>query len=69
MPALFSVGLMDAVCPPSTVFAAYNHYAGPKDIRVWPFNGHEAGTLQQVHERIRFVDWLGIRPPGSEPLA
>jgi cephalosporin-C deacetylase len=39
-PALFSVGLMDGICPPSTVFAAYNHYAGPKDISVWPFNGH-----------------------------
>ncbi len=24
--ALFSVGLMDMVCPPSTVYAAYNHY-------------------------------------------
>ena len=29
--ALFSAGLMDDVCPPSTVFAAYNHYGGPKD--------------------------------------
>lgn len=25
-PAMFSVALMDTVCPPSTVFAAYNHY-------------------------------------------
>src|SRR5512139_2687770 len=32
-PALFSVALMDDTCPPSTVFAAYNHYAGPKQIR------------------------------------
>jgi cephalosporin-C deacetylase len=67
-PALFSVGLMDTVCPPSIVFAAYNHYAGPKDIRVWPFNGHEAGTLQQVHERIRFLDALGIRASGEPAL-
>jgi cephalosporin-C deacetylase len=43
VPALFSVGLRDAVCPPSTVFAAYNHYAGEKDIKVYPFNGHEGG--------------------------
>ena len=27
-PALFSVALRDQTCPPSTVFAAYNHYAG-----------------------------------------
>jgi len=30
--ALFSVGLRDEICPPSTVFAAYNHYKGTKDI-------------------------------------
>ncbi|WP_432970449.1 acetylxylan esterase [Dactylosporangium sp. CA-233914] len=43
-PALFSVALMDAVCPPSTVFAAYNHYAGEKEITIWPYNGHEGGA-------------------------
>ena len=32
---------MDQIRPPSTVFAAYNHYAGPKEIEVYPFNGHE----------------------------
>lgn len=42
-PALFSVALMDLTCPPSTVFAAYNHWAGPKDIGVYEFNGHEGG--------------------------
>ncbi len=36
VPTLFSVALMDQVCPPSTVFAAYNRWAGPKDIRIWP---------------------------------
>ncbi|MEO3821998.1 acetylxylan esterase [Plantactinospora sp. B24E8] len=44
-PTLFSVALMDAVCPPSTIFAAYNHYAGTeKEITVWPYNGHEGGA-------------------------
>jgi cephalosporin-C deacetylase len=42
-PALYSVALMDDVCPPSTVFASYNHYAGPKDIVVYPYNGHDGG--------------------------
>jgi cephalosporin-C deacetylase len=42
-PAWFSAGLMDAVCPPSTVFGAYNAYAGPKHISVWDYNGHEGG--------------------------
>ena len=54
-PALFSVALMDAICPPSTVFAAYNHYAGTKDIRVWPYNGHEGGAAFQKAEQIRYV--------------
>jgi cephalosporin-C deacetylase len=61
-PALFSVGLMDDICPPSTVFAAYNHYAGPKEIRVWPFNGHEAGELIQQSERYAFFAGLGLAP-------
>jgi cephalosporin-C deacetylase len=53
--ALFSVGLMDNVCPPSTVFAAYNHYRGPKQIRVWPFNVHEGGGAFQRTEQLRFL--------------
>ena len=43
-PALYSVALMDDVCPPSTVFASFNHYAGgTKEIEVFPYNGHEGG--------------------------
>jgi len=57
-PALFSVGLMDEVCPPRTVFAAYNHYAGPKQIRVWEFNHHEGGQAYQDAERLKFVKGL-----------
>jgi cephalosporin-C deacetylase len=61
-PAQFSVGLMDVICPPSTVFAAFNHYAGPKDIRVWPFNGHEAGELFGQADRYAFLAGLGLAP-------
>jgi cephalosporin-C deacetylase len=53
--ALFSTALMDEVCPPSTVFAAYNHYAGAKEIRVWPYNGHEGGGSFQEREQIRYL--------------
>lgn len=52
-PALFSVGLMDPTCPPSTVFAAYNHYKGPKDIRVWTYNQHDGGGSHQVGEKLK----------------
>jgi cephalosporin-C deacetylase len=54
-PALFSVALRDPVCPPSTVFAAYNHYAGEKDIRVWEWNEHEGGGDHQILEQL---EWL-----------
>jgi cephalosporin-C deacetylase len=53
--ALFSVGLMDDVCPPSTVFAAYNHWAGEKDIRIWPYNYHEGGEVMQLWEQVKFL--------------
>src|SRR5215831_3823457 len=37
---LLSVGLMDLICPPSTVFAAFNEIATDKDIAVYPYSGH-----------------------------
>jgi cephalosporin-C deacetylase len=56
--ALFSVGLMDLTCPPSTVFAAYNHYAGTKQIRIWPYNDHEGGEVFQSTEQVKFLTGL-----------
>ncbi|MGN6809236.1 MAG: acetylxylan esterase [Thermomicrobiales bacterium] len=53
--ALFSVALMDQTCPPSTVFAAYNYFNGPKDIRVWSYNNHEGGGVFQQVEKVRFL--------------
>lgn len=57
-PALFSVGLMDQTCPPSTVYAAYNHYTGKKEITVWPFNQHEGGQTFQSLEKLAFLQKL-----------
>ncbi len=54
--ALFSVGLMDTICPPSTVFAAFNHWGGDqKDIRIYDFNGHEGGAGFQTQEKVKFL--------------
>ncbi|MFC5829770.1 acetylxylan esterase [Nonomuraea insulae] len=58
VPALYSVALMDDICPPSTVFAAYNHWQGPKEITVWPWNGHEGGGGYQSEEQLRYLDKL-----------
>ena len=57
-PALFSVALMDDICPPSTVFAAYNHYAGMKDIRIYTYNYHEGGESHQSLEKAHFLQQL-----------
>jgi len=55
-PALFSVGLSDEITPPSTVFAAYNAYRGPKEIAVYPFNQHEGGGTQHLLAKLAFLD-------------
>ena len=54
--ALFSVALMDLTCPPSTVFAAYNHFSGPKQIKIWSYNDHEGGETFQAIEKIKFLN-------------
>jgi cephalosporin-C deacetylase len=55
---LFSVALMDQICPPSTVYAAYNYWTGEKDIKVYPYNGHEGGGSYQAVEKVRFMQGI-----------
>lgn len=64
-PALFSVALMDLICPPSTVYAAVNHYGeraagGAKAVEVveYAYNDHEGG---QGHQEARQIAWLARR--------
>ena len=44
---IVSAGLMDPICPPSTVFAAYNAIPSTKQIAVFPYSGHD----QPSHHR------------------
>jgi cephalosporin-C deacetylase len=54
--ALFSVGLLDPVCPPSTVYAAFNAYGGThKEMSVFPFNEHEGGQGYQWEAQAAFL--------------
>jgi cephalosporin-C deacetylase len=57
-PALFSVGLVDEVTPASTVYAAYNVYAGPKEIEVYPYNGHEGGRSRHLQVKLGYLEAL-----------
>jgi cephalosporin-C deacetylase len=55
-PALFSTALEDEVCPPSTVFAAFNAYAGEdRRIEVYDFNGHDGGGPFQEQALLRWL--------------
>ena len=56
--ALFSVGVMDTICPASTVFASYNHVKSEKDITVYYFNDHEGGGPDHLVEKIRYLQRL-----------
>ncbi len=56
--ALFSTGLMDMICPPSTVYAAYNYWGGPKEIKTYSYNGHEGGGNFHILEKIKFLSAL-----------
>lgn len=56
--ALFSTSLMDAICPPSTVFAAYNAMTVPKAIEVYRFNGHEGGGTRHQLKQLALVNNL-----------
>ena len=47
---------MDETCPPSTVYAAYNQYGGPKEIREYPFNDHEGGEGFHDVAKLRWLD-------------
>ncbi|MEN0070670.1 MAG: acetylxylan esterase, partial [Propionicimonas sp.] len=61
-PALFSVAHLDEICPPSTVFAAFNHWAGgPSEIVEYPFNNHEGGGGRHWP---RQAEWLAARLAG-----
>lgn len=54
-PTIFSVGLIDTICPPSTVFAVYNHL-GSKDkiIEVYHGMAHEEIGVH-VEKKMKFA--------------
>lgn len=55
-PGLFSVGLLDPICPPSTVYAAFNRYgASDKAIEVYAHNQHEGGQSYQWVAQTAFL--------------
>lgn len=61
--ALFSVGMHDPICPPDTVFAAFNHWKGKKQIEIWPYSTHEGGGVDQ---QLKQALWLSELLQGEQ---
>ena len=64
IPAIFSVALMDMVCPPSTVFAAYNAWgsdheeSSQTEMNVYTHSGHEGGGPVQRWQQLIWLEAL-----------
>lgn len=54
-PVLASVGLNDQTCPARCYYASYNRITSDKQIRVYPFNGHEGGHSVHFEEKLRYL--------------
>lgn len=50
-----SVGLKDNTAPALYYFATYNRIKSEKEIRIYPFNGHEGGGKIQEELKLRFL--------------
>ena len=58
---LVSVGLMDDVCPPSTVFAAYNAITSAKEIAVFQFGVHAVPPAHLENQLRHLRQWSSAR--------
>jgi cephalosporin-C deacetylase len=52
--------LCDDICPPSTIFAAYNHITAEKQMEIYPFHRHE---VPYEHSETRFRMLMEVLRP------
>jgi cephalosporin-C deacetylase len=55
--------LWDDVCPPSTIFAVYNHLTCEKQIEIYPFHKHE---VPYEHKELQFRMLTDVLLSGSQ---
>lgn len=67
-PALLSVAMMDEVCPPSTGFAVYRRYGGPKALHVYRYGDHGGGESAQRGEQLQWLSSLLDRARSDVPV-
>ena len=75
--ALFSVGFIDVVCPPTSVYAAYNALKGKRSIVNEPLMGHAVSAEPPGHGRgdpgahrrdtVSLISRGGACPPSGAP--
>ncbi len=54
-PVLVSCGLKDPVCPPDTIFAAYNKITAEKEMVPYPFGEHGGGGTAHLRRKLAFL--------------
>jgi cephalosporin-C deacetylase len=54
-PVLVSCGLKDPVCPPDTIFAAYNKITAEKEMIAYPFGEHGGGGAVHLRRKLEFL--------------
>jgi cephalosporin-C deacetylase len=54
-PVLVSCGLKDPVCPPDTIFAAYNKITAEKEMATYPFGEHGGGGTAHLRRKLAFL--------------
>ena len=55
-PVLIDVGLQDDICPPSSIYAAYNKITAPKEMKIFPYHNH-AGVEALWEDKLRWVHY------------
>jgi cephalosporin-C deacetylase len=57
---VISNSLWDDICPPSTVFAVYNHITAEKKMEIYPYHKHE---VAYEHREVHFRELIDVLNP------
>ncbi len=63
-PVLVGAGLVDTICPPAGVIAAFNQIRSPKRLALMPFSGHQDHDGSHAPFQSRLDAWLAALAAG-----
>lgn len=64
-PIFASVALGDQVCPAKCYYASYNRITAPKEITVYPFNGHDGAGDAHMERELGYLRESGFLARGK----